>query len=89
MHMLFYHDNNHTTIPHIHCLFPTCPSSPRTCLLKLTPGNKFQSVINVWCETDGEKEDRRPNGDVGIEGNSGSDGKGEWGEMVRAYVKEG
>ena len=37
----------------------------------------------MWCETDGEKEDRRPNGDVGIEGNSGSDGKGEWSEMVR------
>ena len=30
----------------------------------------------VWCETDGEKEDRGPNGDVGIEGNSASDGKG-------------
>ena len=36
----------------------------------------------------GEKEDRRPNGDVEIEGNSGSDGKGEWSEMVRACVKE-
>ena len=44
---------------------------------------------NVWCETDGEKEDRGPNGDVGIEGNSGSDGKGEWSEMVRACVEEG
>ena len=33
---------------------------------------------NVWCKTDGEKEDRGPNGDVGIEGNSGSDGKGKW-----------
>ena len=43
----------------------------------------------MWCETDGEKEDRSPNGDVGIEGNSGSDGKGEWSEMVRACVKEG
>ena len=43
----------------------------------------------MWCETDGEKEDRTPNGDVGIEGNSGSDGKGEWSEMVRACVKEG
>ena len=31
-----------------------------------------------WCKTDGEKEDRGPNGDVGIEGNSSSDGKGEW-----------
>ena len=30
---------------------------------------------NVWCKTDGNKEDRRPNGDVGIEGNSGSNGK--------------
>ena len=44
---------------------------------------------NVWCESDGEKEDRRPNGDVEIEGKSGSDGKGEWSEMVRACVKEG
>ena len=26
---------------------------------------------NVWCKTDGEKEDRGPDGDVGIEGNSG------------------
>ena len=33
---------------------------------------------NVWCKTDGEKEDRGPNGDVGIERNSGSDGKGKW-----------
>ena len=30
-----------------------------------------------------------PNGDVRIEGNSGSDGKGEWSEMVRACVEEG
>ena len=30
---------------------------------------------NVWCETDGEKEDKGPSGDVGMEGNSGSDGK--------------
>ena len=44
---------------------------------------------NVWCKTDGEKEDRGPNGDVGIEGNSGSNGKGEWSEMVRACVEEG
>ena len=28
-------------------------------------------------------------GDVGIEGNSGSDGKSEWSEMVRACVEEG
>ena len=35
----------------------------------------FPSVF--WCKTDGEKKDRRPNGDAGIEGNSGSDGKGE------------
>ena len=35
----------------------------------------------MWCKTDGEKEDRGPGGDVGIEGNSGSDGKDEWSEM--------
>ena len=39
-------------------------------------------------KTDGEKEDRGPNGDVGIEKNSDSDGKGEWSEMVRACVEE-
>ena len=44
---------------------------------------------NVWCKTDGEKEDREPNGDVGIEGNSGSDGNNEWSEMVRACVEGG
>ena len=44
---------------------------------------------NVWCKSDGEKEDRGPKGDVGIEGNSGSDGKGEWSEMVQACVQEG
>ena len=43
----------------------------------------------MWCKADGEKEDRGPIGDVGIEGNSGSDGKGEWSEMVRACVEEG
>ena len=42
----------------------------------------------MWCKTDGVKEDRGPNGDVGIEGNSGSYGKGEWREMVRACVEE-
>ena len=40
----------------------------------------------MWCITDREKEERGPNGDVGIEGNSGSDGKGEWSEMLRACV---
>ena len=44
---------------------------------------------NVWYKTDGEKEDRGPNGDAGIEGNSGSDGKGEWSEMVQTSVEEG
>ena len=29
---------------------------------------------------------RGPNGDVGIEENSGSDGKGEWSEMVQTCV---
>ena len=35
------------------------------------------------------RTDREPNGDVGIEGNSGSDGKGEWSEMVQGCVEEG
>ena len=43
----------------------------------------------MWCKTDGEKEDRGANGNVGIEGNSGSDGNGKWSEMVRACVEEG
>jgi len=44
---------------------------------------------NVWCKTDREKENRGPDGDVRIVGNSGSDGKGEWSEMVWACVEEG
>ena len=43
----------------------------------------------MLCETDGEKEDKGPKGDVGIEGNSSSDGKGKWSEMVWACVEEG
>ena len=43
----------------------------------------------MWCKSDEEKEDRGPDGDVGIEGNSGSDGKGKWSEIVRACVEEG
>ena len=43
----------------------------------------------MWCKTDGEKENRGPDGDVRIEGNSRSGGKGEWSEMVRACVEEG
>ena len=39
--------------------------------------------------TDVEKENRGPDGDVRIEGNRGSDGKGKWSEMVRACVEEG
>ena len=39
-------------------------------------------------KTDGEKENRGPDENVRIEGNSGSDGKGEWREMVRAFVEE-
>ena len=46
-------------------------------------------VRAMWCKTDGEKEDRRPNGDVRIERNSGSDRKGKWSEMVWACVEEG
>ena len=46
-------------------------------------------AMHVWWKTDGEKEDRGLNGDVGIEENGGSDGKGEWSEMVWACVEEG
>ena len=35
-----------------------------------------------------KKEDSGTYGDVGIEGNSGSNGKGEWSEMVRTCVEE-
>ena len=42
----------------------------------------------VWCKTDGEKKDRGPYEDVEIEGNSGSDNKGEWSEMKGACVCE-
>ena len=43
----------------------------------------------MWYKTDGEKEDRGPNRDVGIEVNSGSDGKGKWSKMVQACVEKG
>ena len=48
-------------------------------------------MVRAICDgkTDGEKEDRGPNGDVAIEGNSVSDGKGEWSEMVQASVEQG
>ena len=36
---------------------------------------------NACCKTHEVNEDR-PNGDVGIEGNSGSHGKGEWSEII-------
>ena len=35
-----------------------------------------RTMVTAMCG-DEEKEDRGPNGDVGIEGNSASDGKGE------------
>ena len=52
-------------------------------------GGLIRIIFQVWSKTDKEKEDKGPNGDVGIEGNSGSDGKGEWSEMVQACVEEG
>ena len=36
----------------------------------------------------GKKEDRGSNADAAIEGNSGSDGKGERSEMVRARFEK-
>ena len=47
------------------------------------------SESNVWCKADGEKENKRPDGVVRIEGNSGSDGKGQLSEMVRTCAEEG
>ena len=44
---------------------------------------------NVWCKTDDKKEDRGPSEDVLIEGNSGSDSKGDLSDMVQACVEEG
>ena len=43
---------------------------------------------SVWCKTDGEKENRGPNGDVVIKGNSDSDGQGKWSEIVWACVEK-
>ena len=43
---------------------------------------------NVPYKTDGEKENRGTDGDVRIGGNSSSDGKGKWSEMVPPYVEE-
>ena len=37
----------------------------------------------MWCNTYAENEDRGPNGDVVIEGNNGSDGKGKWSVLRR------
>ena len=52
-------------------------------------GPREQWWEQVWCKSDGEKEGRGANGDPGIEGNSGSDGKGKRSEMVQACVEEG
>ena len=42
----------------------------------------------MWCKTDGEKRaEDLANGDVGIEGNCGSDSKDEWSEMVKECVE--
>ena len=36
-----------------------------------------RAICGATCKTDGEEENRGPNGDIGIEGNSDLDGKGE------------
>ena len=36
-----------------------------------------------------QKENRGPDGDVRVEGNSSSDGKCKWSEMVGACVEDG
>ena len=40
----------------------------------------------MLCKIDGEKKDRGPNGDVGIEGEGGSDGKGKQSEIWYGHV---
>ena len=57
--------------------------APRTHGLENMPG---RSATERSIE---EIDGRRADGAVRIEGNSGSDGKGEWSEMVRACVEEG
>ena len=58
--------------------------------IRIKKDRESNGESNVWCKTDGEKkENRGPDGDVRIERNSGSGGKGEWNEMVRACVEEG
>ena len=51
----------------------------------------FEKSIGVWSEGQEEakktKEDVFGSKTVGIEGNSGSDGKGEWSEMVQDKVR--
>ena len=48
-----------------------------------------RAIVRAMCAAKlmEKKEDIGPNGDVGIEGNSGSDGKSKWSEMVRACVE--
>ena len=50
------------------------------CLISKMYHQSASSTINCSFHADG---------DVGIEGGGGSDGKGEWSEMVRACVEEG
>ena len=47
-----------------------------------------RAMVRAMCDAKLE-ENRGPNVDVGIEGNNGSDGKGEWNEIVWACVEEG
>ena len=49
-----------------------------------------RAIVRAMCDAKVmEKRGQRTNGDVGIEGNGGSDGKGEWSEVIRACVEEG
>ena len=41
----------------------------------------------MWCKTDGEKENKGPDGDVRIEGHSGLHSKGYWSEMVQHVLR--
>ena len=66
-----------------------CATSSQTFFPFKLDNKESNGESNMWCKTDGKQEDRGPNGDVGIEVKSGSDGKGEWSKMVWACIEEG
>ena len=61
-------------------------------ILRRTERAMVRAMVRAMCGVklmEKNRTARGPNGDVGIEGNSSSDGKGKWSEMVWACVEEG